>query len=70
MGSFLMFVFWLLYMHSTFPGTEHDFLLKLTRQPKNNLLQEGVGGKANGEIVRNRKKKQRKERDRLKERST
>lgn len=45
--SFLMslFVFWLLYMRSTFPGTELDFLLKLTRQPKNNLPleREGVG---------------------------
>lgn len=36
--SFLMslFVFWLLYVRSTFPGTGFDFLLKLTRQPKNN----------------------------------
>lgn len=33
-----LFVFWLLYMRSTFLGTELDFLLKLTRQPKNNPL--------------------------------
>lgn len=35
-----LFVFWLLYMRSTFAGTELDFLLKLTRQPKNNPPQE------------------------------
>ncbi len=35
-----LFVFWLLYMRSTFPGTELDFLLKLTRQPKNNPPQD------------------------------
>ena len=33
-----LFVFWLLHMRSTFAGTELDFLLKLTRQPKNNPL--------------------------------
>lgn len=38
-----LFVFWLLYMRSTFPGTELDFLLKLTRQPKNNPPQEREG---------------------------
>lgn len=31
-----LFVFRLLYVRSTFPGTGFDFLLKLTRQPKNN----------------------------------
>lgn len=35
-----LFVFWLLYMRSTFSGTEIDFLLKLTRRPKNNPPQE------------------------------
>ena len=35
-----LFVFWLLYMRSTFPGTEFDFQLKLTRHPKNNPPQE------------------------------
>lgn len=38
-----LFVFWLLYMRSTFPGTELNFLLKLTRQPKNNLPLETEG---------------------------
>lgn len=40
-----LFVFWLLYMRSTFPGTELDFLLKLTRQPKNNPPLEREMGK-------------------------
>lgn len=38
-------------MRSTFPGTERDFLLKLTRQPKNNppLERKSDGWKERGE---------------------
>lgn len=44
--------FWVLFcffcMCSTFPGTELDFLLKLTRQTKNNPMQEGNMGEKEG----------------------
>lgn len=65
-----LFVFWLLYMRSTFPGTELDFLLKLTSQPKNNPPQEregeGRGERGEMEVRRNRERDE--EEDRVKQR--
>lgn len=46
-----LFVFWLLYMRSTFLGTELDFLLKLTRQPKNNTEEAKDGGEGRENMV-------------------
>lgn len=67
-----LFVFWLLYMRSTFPGTELDFLLKLTRQPKNNPPQEREREKGegrDGSEAKGRERERDEEEDRVEQRA-